>query len=104
MENMALSKKQVKQLRALANGLSPALWIGKEGVSEAAVKQTEQTLDAHELIKCVVQDGGPVDAREAGEDLADRLGAQLVQVIGRRFVLYRASNKEGITPIALVRE
>ncbi|WP_317643420.1 YhbY family RNA-binding protein [Bombiscardovia apis] len=100
---MVLAKKQVKQLRGLANGISPSLWIGKEGVSEAAAKQASQTLDAHELIKCVVQDGSPVDAREAGEALAAQLNAELVQVIGRRFVLFRASSKEGIKPIQLVR-
>ncbi|AKV56044.1 YhbY family RNA-binding protein [Bifidobacterium actinocoloniiforme] len=100
---MALSKKQVKQLRALANGINPTLWIGKEGVTEAAAQQVSQTLDAHELIKCVVQDGAPVDAGEAGKVLSERLGADLVQVIGRRFVLYRASDKEGIKPIQLVR-
>ncbi|RBP99986.1 YhbY family RNA-binding protein [Bifidobacterium xylocopae] len=100
---MALSKKQVKQLRALANGTGPTLWIGKEGVTAAAAKQASETLDAHELVKAVVHDGGPVDAREAGEALAGQLEAELVQVIGRRFVLYRASDKEGLKPIRLVR-
>ncbi|RBP98677.1 ribosome assembly RNA-binding protein YhbY [Bifidobacterium aemilianum] len=101
---MALSKKQVKQLRALANGINPMLWIGKSGVTEATLAQAAETLDAHELIKCVVQDGSPVDAREAGEELAGRLGADLVQVIGHRFVLYRHSSKDGVKQIQLIRQ
>ncbi|OZG50060.1 YhbY family RNA-binding protein [Bombiscardovia coagulans] len=100
---MTLTNKQIKQLRGMANRINPSLWIGKEGVSEAAAKQVSETLDAHELIKCVVQDGSPVDAKEAGLEFAQRLHAELVQVIGRRFVLYRPSNKDGVEHIRLVR-
>jgi RNA-binding protein len=100
---MTLGKKQIKQLRSLANTLQPLLWIGKGGVSDATALQAAETLDSHELVKCVVQDGSPVDAREAGEDLAGRLGAELVQVIGRRFVLFRFSDKEGVKHIELAR-
>jgi RNA-binding protein len=100
---MELNKRQNKQLRALANSIDPMLWIGKNGVTEAAVTQASETLDSHELIKVVVQDGSPADEHETAEDLADRLNAQLVQVIGHRFVLYRRSLKEGIEPIRLVK-
>lgn len=98
---MTLSKKQVKQLRSMANLIKPSLWIGKEGVSEAALKQVDETLEAHELIKCVVQEGSPVNSQEAGKELADRSKAELVQVIGRRVVLYRRTHREGIKRIAL---
>ncbi len=100
---MTLDKKQIKQLRSLANTLQPLLWIGKGGVNEASAAQAAETLDSHELIKCVVQDGCRVDAHEAGEDLAGRLGAELVQVIGHRFVLFRRSDKEGVKHVELVR-
>ena len=100
---MTLGKKQTKQLRSQANTLQPMLWIGKSGAGEATAAQAAETLDSHELIKCVVQDGCPVDAREAGEDLAGRLGAELVQVIGHRFVLFRRSDKEGVKHIELAR-
>ncbi|MCH4208750.1 YhbY family RNA-binding protein [Bifidobacterium sp.] len=100
---MTLGKRQIRQLRSLANPLQPLLWIGKGGVNEATAAQAAETLDSHELIKCVVQDGCPIDAREAGQDLAGRLAAELVQVIGHRFVLFRRSDKEGIKHIELAR-
>lgn len=97
-----LNKRQIKQLKALASKISPMLWIGKNGVTDAAVKQASETLESHELLKGVVQDGCPVDEKEVGETLAGQVGAALVQVIGHRFVLYRPSKKEGANKIELV--
>ena len=103
-EVTALTKKQTKQLRAMANQLNPLLWIGKNDVTDAAVKQADETIDKHELIKCVVQDGSGMTAREAADQLAQQLGADVVQVIGNRFVLYRESRRDDVKKIMLVRE
>lgn len=100
---MTLNSRQRKQLKALANSLQPMVWIGKNGLSDTVVSQTDEVLDSHELVKCVVQDGAPVDEREAADKLAQRLHAELVQVIGHRFVLYRRTAKEGVSQIQLVR-
>ena len=86
---MALSKKQVKQLRAMANQLNPLLYIGKNDLTDAAVKQASETMNSHELLKVAVQDGSGLTAKEAADKLAGQIGAQVVQVIGNRFVLYR---------------
>ena len=59
---MALSKKQVKQLRAMANQLNPLLYIGKNDLTDAAVKQASETMDSHELLKVAVQDPDTVIA------------------------------------------
>lgn len=101
---MALTKKQTKQLRTMANQLNPLLWIGKNDVTDAAVKQADETIDKHELIKCVVQDGSGMTACEAADQLAQQLGADVVQVIGNRFVLYRESRRDDVKKIMLVRE
>ena len=90
---MALSKKQVKQLRAMANQLNPLLYIGKNDLTDAAVKQASETMDSHELLKVAVQDGSGLTAKEAADKLAGQIGAQVVQVIGNRFVLYRKSSR-----------
>ncbi|RSX54302.1 RNA-binding protein [Bifidobacterium goeldii] len=101
---MALTKKQTKQLRALANQLKPLLFIGKNDLTDAAVKQADETIEKHELLKVAVQDGSGLTAKEAGEELAERLGAELVQTIGNRFVLYRESKRDDVKKIVLVRE
>ena len=74
---MALSKKQVKQLRAMANQLNPLLYIGKNDLTDAAVKQASETMDSHELLKVAVQDGSGLTAKEAADKLAGQIGAQV---------------------------
>lgn len=101
---MALTKKQTKQLRALANSLKPLFYVGKNDLTEAAIKQADETIKKHELIKCAVQDGSELTAKEAAEQLAEQLGADVVQTIGNRFVIYRRSKRDDVEHIRLVRE
>lgn len=101
---MALTKKQTKQLRALANTLKPLFYVGKNDLTEAAIKQADETIEKHELIKCAVQDGSELTAKEAAEQLAEQLGADVVQTIGNRFVIYRRSKRDDVEHIRLVRE
>ncbi|MBW3095617.1 YhbY family RNA-binding protein [Bifidobacterium sp. 64T4] len=101
---MALTKKQTKQLRALANSLKPLFYVGKNDLTEAAIKQADETIEKHELIKCAVQDGSGLTAKEAAEGLAEQLNAEVVQTIGNRFVIYRRSKRDDVEHIKLVRE
>ena len=98
---MSLTNAQVRKLRALAHHLNPVVLVGKSDVTDALAKQADQALEAHELIKCGVQDGSDLTAREAAEELAERTGSEVVQVIGHRFSLYRCSEKQGIEHIEL---
>lgn len=100
---MALTKKQIKQLKAMAHHLNPLIQVGKNDLTDAAVRQADETIEKRELVKCQVMDGSGLTAKEAGEELAGRLHAELVQVIGNRFVLYRASRRDDIERIRLVR-
>ena len=73
-------------------------------VPESAVKQADETIEKHELIKCAVQDGSGLTAKEAAAELAEQLGAEVVQSIGNRFVLFRRSHRDDVEHIKLVRE
>ena len=86
-----LTGKQKRHLRALGNSLDPVLQVGKGGITPAVVKQTEETLEAQELIKCRVLQNCALEPKTAAEDLAGQAQADLVQVIGRNFLLYRPS-------------
>ena len=99
---MALIGRQIRQLRSLAHHLEPAVIVGKSDVTENTVEQASEYLEKHELIKCSVLDTSSLSAREAAEELAEHLGAEVVQVIGRKFVLYRESTREGVEKIQLV--
>ena len=62
---MALTKKQTKQLRAMANQLKPLVYVGKNDLTDSAIRQADETIEKRELIKGQVQDGSGMDAREA---------------------------------------
>ncbi len=89
-----MTGKQRAMLRSMANTLEPILYIGKDGIVPGTIQQADDDLEAHELIKCCVQQGCPLSAREAVQALCEELGAEPVQCIGRRFVMYRASQKK----------
>ena len=99
---MALAGKQVRQLRSLAHHLNPVIIIGKGDVNDGTVEQADACLEAHELIKCSVLDGSNLTAREAANELAERCHAEVVQVIGHKFSLYRETSRTDVEKIKLV--
>ena len=84
-----LTTKQRAQLRALANKEDTIVIIGKGGITENVVKQASDALTARELIKCRVLENSLLTAREACDELSSLTGAEPVQTIGSRFVIYR---------------
>ena len=84
-----LTGKQRSKLKAIANGLSPVVSIGKSGLTETVIKTIDEYLAANEIIKCSILEGAKLDAKETCNKLAEELGAEFVQAIGKRFVLYR---------------
>lgn len=89
-----LSKKQRKYLRGLANNIKPMIQMGKEGHKESFIRQLDLMLEDHELVKVNVLETSPMSAREAALYFVDRLEANYVQDIGRKFVLYREATEE----------
>jgi RNA-binding protein len=85
-----LTTKRKAHLRSLAHALKPMLHVGKDGITETALRTIEDAFNTRELLKLKVLEAAPASARESGEMLAERLkGVELVQVIGRTVVLYR---------------
>jgi len=97
-----LTSKQRAQLRALASGEDTVLQIGQGGVTDNVVRQTLEALAARELVKGRVLGNSLLTAREACDALAEACGAEGVQVIGSKFVLYKANEKA--PKIVLVKE
>ena len=88
-----MTGKQRARLRAMANPLETIIYIGKDGISDSTVKEVYDALEARELIKGCVQQGAPLDAKTALTTLCEKTGAEPIQFIGRRFVLYRPSRE-----------
>ena len=90
---MALNSKQRAYLRGLANDLMPLFQLGKEGINPHISQHFDEAMETRELIKGTVLKTSDVTTREAAETIAKAIRAEVVQVIGRRFVLYRPSKK-----------
>ena len=89
-----LTSKQRAKLRGLASTEDTILQVGKGGVADTLVRQVDDALTARELIKLRVLETGPESVREAAERLAAAANAEVVQVIGGKFVLYRRNDKK----------
>ena len=61
--------------------------------TEKLFKEMDDYLRAHELLKVKLQDGCVLDSKEAANAAAEELGAEFVQAIGKKFSLYRRSDK-----------
>ena len=84
-----ITGKQRSELKKLAQELKPAVMIGKDEVTPAVIRSIDDYLTAHELVKVQIQESSLADPKETANDIAKELGAEFVQAIGRRFVLYR---------------
>lgn len=91
-----LTGKQRSYLRSLANVIPAIFQIGKGGISDNVIKQFDEALEARELVKGTVLKNSEQSAREVCETLASALNAEIVQVIGNRFVLYRESKENKV--------
>ena len=87
-----MTGKERAAFRAQANHLEPLFQVGKGGMSDALIKQTDDALRARELIKVkVLLESSPITPRETADQLATATGAEVIQVIGGVIVLYRES-------------
>lgn len=89
-----MTSKERAELRSKANELDTTLMVGKEGISAAVLEEASRQLDARELIKGKVLEGALMTAREACDALCEALGAEGIQVVGNKFVIYRFSEKK----------
>ena len=86
-----LTSKQRAHLRSIAQSYNTIFFVGKQGIGDELVKQLDDVLNCRELIKVGVQENCDFTAREAADQLAELTKSEVVQVIGRKFVLWRRS-------------
>lgn len=91
-----ITGKQRSYLRALANTIDPIFQVGKGGISDNLIKQFDDALEARELVKATVLKNALVETRDVCEEIAELTNAEIVQVIGSKFVLYRESGKNKV--------
>jgi RNA-binding protein len=86
-----LTGKQKRHLRALGHKLKPLIQIGKKEIEPALITELNVSLDHHELIKVKLLESCMLDKHEASAALAEACEADIAQVLGKTFLLYRAA-------------
>lgn len=89
-----LTSKQRAQLRSLSNDMDTIFQIGKGGITDEICRQISNALEARELIKLRVLDNSELSSAEAARIIAEEIDADVVSVVGTRFVLYKESKKK----------
>lgn len=88
-----MTSKERAHFRSLANTMQPIFQVGKNGLNDNLIKQIDDALEARELIKINVLETSGEDIRELAHEIAGEVKADVIQVIGNKFVLYRKSTK-----------
>ena len=99
---MTLSSKDRAALRAEAHHLDPIVHVGHHGLTDALRQTLDDALRTHELVKVALAKSTDVSAKDAARQLAEQLGAEVVQTIGRTCTLFRENpeleRKKGAPP------
>ena len=88
-----MTSKQRAALRSMANTMPTILYIGKGGITSSLIDSVSDALAARELVKGKVLESSMLTAREACDALCAACGADGVQAIGNKFVLFKRNEK-----------
>lgn len=86
---MSMTGKARAALRSEAHHLNVQVHIGHAGLTPSLLQSFNDVLRTHELVKVQVAKGGELSAKEAANQAAGALAAEVIQVIGRTFTVYR---------------
>lgn len=86
-----MTSKQRAYLKSLAMKITPILQIGKSSVTPELISAVDEALEARELIKLHILKNCFDDPKEVAQVIAERTRSEVVQVIGKKIVLYRES-------------
>ncbi|MBQ9941082.1 MAG: ribosome assembly RNA-binding protein YhbY [Clostridia bacterium] len=94
-----LTSKQRAVLRGMANSIDTIFQLGKGGICDNFITQVDNALSARELIKLRILENSMYSAKEAANEIAPLVNAEIVQVIGTKFVLYRQNKEKPVIEI-----
>lgn len=91
-----LTSKQRAKLKSIAAAIDPVFQVGKAGVNEAQVVQINDYLRVHEIVKIKCLENSMYTAREAADEIAAAVDAEIVIVIGSKAVLYKPNPEKPV--------
>jgi len=93
---MAVTDKQKRYLKGLAHSIKPVVMVGNSGLTDAVLAEIDNALEHHELIKVRVSGQERADRKAMLDHIAEKTGADLVQVIGHIGGFYRPAKEPSI--------
>ena len=94
-----LTSKQRSNLRSIAANIDPITQVGKLGVNESLIESLDKAIEKREIIKVTVLENSDLIPKEAGFEIAEKLGAEFVCATGRKLVFYRMSSNPKVEHI-----
>ncbi len=88
-----ITGNQRSYLKKLGHSLNPTVFLGKGGLTENIEKELDRGLECRELIKVKLQEGCNLEVKTLANEMAEKLDAEFVQAMGRKFILYRRSSE-----------
>lgn len=88
-----ITSKQRAYLRSIAQNLQPIFQIGKNGVNDNQIEQLKNALEVREIIKITMLDTTPADKHSIANEIAEKIGAEIVQIIGKKLTIYKRSEE-----------
>lgn len=86
-----MTSKQRAYLKGLAMNIDPIYQIGKSALTPEITQGVADALEARELVKISVLKNCDDDINEMAKTIAERTHSQVIQIIGKKIVLYRES-------------
>lgn len=94
-----LTSKQRSHLKSVGANLDPVMQVGKEGIGDNLIQSLSEALEAREIIKIHLLESAGDEPKELAAQIAEKLGAEVVIVMGRKAVLYRRSSRKNFNHI-----
>jgi RNA-binding protein len=90
-EGTSFEKNRLRRLQSRSRKMDPTIWIGKEGASEALMKQVANQLKSRELVKVKIQKSAlsGTGTADFAEKVVASTGSTLVEVMGHTFTVYK---------------
>ena len=88
-----MTSKQRGYLKGLAMNIEPIFQVGKSSLTPELVEAIAESFNTRELIKISVLKNCMDDPKEIAQMIAERTRSQVVQVIGKKIVLYKESKE-----------
>lgn len=91
---MEITSKQRAYLKSLANGIDPIFQVGKASLTPEFTTSVNDAFNTRELLKIAVLKNCADDPKELAQIIAERTHSNVVQVIGKKIILYKPDKKD----------